>query len=46
MADQMVAHMREVTKRQIFGAKSNTETYVADVPMTVPAWLNQNAEAA
>jgi superfamily II DNA or RNA helicase len=46
MAAQMVDHMREITWRQIIGACSNTETYIARVPMTVPAWLVQNVEAA
>lgn len=44
MAEQMVGHMKEVTKRQIFGAKSNTETYYADVPMVVPNWIKDNVE--
>lgn len=46
MAAQMVEHMRDITKRQIVGATSNTETYSPTVPMTVPAWLAQNVEMA
>lgn len=44
MAGQMVAHMRMITQRQIEGAKSNTEVYNPTVPMTVPAWINNNVE--
>lgn len=46
MSAQMVDHMREITKRQITGATSNTETYIATTPMTVPAWVIENREAA
>lgn len=44
MAGEMVAHMREITRRQIVGASSNTETYNPTVPMTVPAWIIANIE--
>ncbi len=44
MAGQMVAHMRELTRRQIVGAISNTETYNPTVPMVIPAWINDNVE--
>jgi hypothetical protein len=44
MAGEMVAHMRGVTRRQIEGARSNTETYAPTVPMTIPAWLTTNSE--
>lgn len=46
MAGEMVAHMREITRSQIVGAVSNTETYNPSMPMTVPAWIIENAEAA
>lgn len=42
MAGEMVAHMREITRRQIEGARSNTETYNPAMPMTVPAWMTEN----
>lgn len=42
MAGQMVAHMREITRSQIVGATSNTETYNPAIPMTVPAWIIAN----
>lgn len=42
MANEMVAHMREITRRQIEGARSNTETYNPTVPMTIPAWMIAN----
>lgn len=42
MAGQMVAHMREITRSQIVGATSNTETYNPTVPMTIPAWIIAN----
>lgn len=44
MAGEMVAHMRSVTRRQIEGARSNTETYAPTVPMNLPAWLTTNIE--
>jgi hypothetical protein len=44
MAEQMVSHMRMITRRQIEGARSNTETYSPTVPMTVPAWIKNDAE--
>jgi superfamily II DNA or RNA helicase len=44
MAGEMVAHMREITRRQIEGARSNTESYAPTVPMTIPAWLIANVE--
>ncbi len=44
MAEQMVAHMRSITRRQIVGAASNTETYNPTTPMTIPAWLIANIE--
>jgi hypothetical protein len=46
MAEQMVSHMREITKKQILGATSDQETYNATVPMVIPAWVNQNVEYA
>lgn len=42
MASQMIQHMKELTKAQIHGAVSNTESYLADMPMIVPAWLLEN----
>lgn len=44
MADQMVEHMRQMTQKQIEGARSNTETYNPTMPMIVPAWINSNVE--
>ncbi|WP_219117095.1 DEAD/DEAH box helicase [Janthinobacterium sp. UMAB-56] len=44
MAGEMVAHMRSITRRQIVGATSNTETYNPTMPMTVPAWIIANIE--
>jgi superfamily II DNA or RNA helicase len=44
MAGQMVAHMRAVTRSQIIGAKSNTESYNPTVPMIIPAWIIANIE--
>jgi hypothetical protein len=44
MAEQMVSHMRMITRRQIEGARSNTETYSPTVPMTVPAWIKNDTE--
>lgn len=45
MAAQMVELMREITKRQIVGARSNTETYNPTLPMTVPEWIYENVDA-
>jgi len=44
MADQMVSMMREITKKQIIGAKSNTEIYNPHVPLVMPKWINDNVE--
>lgn len=44
MAGEMVAHMRNITRRQIEGARSNTETYSPTVRMNIPAWLTTNSE--
>lgn len=44
MAGQMVAHMQQLTEKQIEGARSNTETYNPTVPMVMPAWINNNVE--
>lgn len=44
MAGEMIAHMRDITQRQIEGARSNTETYAPTVPMAIPAWLTTNIE--
>lgn len=44
MAEQMVAHMRGITRRSIIGATSNTETYNPTVPMAIPAWIIANIE--
>lgn len=46
MAKQMVGHMQGITRRQIEGAKSNTETYNPTVPMNLPAWIIKNVEMA
>ena len=44
MASEMVAYMKEITRKQIVGAKSNTETYKPTVEMIIPAWLTENVE--
>jgi hypothetical protein len=44
MAIEMVAHMKEITRKQIVGAKSNTETYSPTVPMIMPNWILSNVE--
>lgn len=44
MAEQMVSHMRAITRRQIEGARSNTETYSPTVPIRVPAWIKNDKE--
>ena len=43
MAGEMTKLMRDLTKKQIFGATSGTEIYKPSVPMKVPAWLKSNA---
>ncbi len=45
MAGEMVGYMRELTRRQIVGASSNTETYSPTKPMQIPAWIKENIEA-
>jgi superfamily II DNA or RNA helicase len=45
MAGEMVAHMRNITRRQIEGARSNTESYSPTVPMIIPAWITNNVES-
>ena len=44
MAEKMVLRMREITRSQIVGAVSNTETYNPTVPMQIPAWIIANIE--
>jgi hypothetical protein len=46
MAAEMVGYMRELTQRQIQGASSGTEVYRPTMPITIPAWLLANSEAA
>ncbi len=46
MAEEMVAYMRDITKRQIQGARSGTEAYRPAKPLTLPAWIINNAEQA
>ena len=41
MAEKMIDRMRQITKAQIIGARSNTETYNPNLPMTIPAWLKE-----
>lgn len=43
MAEKMIDRMRQITKAQIVGARSNTETYNPTIPMMVPAWLREAA---
>lgn len=43
MAEKMIDRMRQITKAQIIGARSNTETYNPNLPMTIPAWLKEAA---
>ena len=45
MAGQMVDRMREITRSQIVGATSNTETYNPTMPMSIPAWIIANIGA-
>lgn len=45
MAEKMVSHMRSITRSQITGATSNTETYNPTMPMIVPAWIIANIGA-
>ena len=42
MAEKMISKMREITRSQIFGATSNTETYNPTMPMIIPAWIIAN----
>lgn len=42
MAGQMVEYMRMITCKIIEGARSNTESYKPIMPMTIPAWINNN----
>jgi hypothetical protein len=44
MADEMVTHMMEITKKQIQGASSGTEAYRPSMPITIPAWIAKNVE--
>lgn len=44
MAGQMVAYMQKMTRAQIEGARSNTESYNPSIAMTVPAWIINNVE--
>jgi hypothetical protein len=46
MAAEMVGLMREITKKQIEGAKSGTEAYRPMTPLTIPAWILDNVEYA
>jgi hypothetical protein len=39
MAGEMVAHMRQITRRQIEGARSNTETYSPTIQIALPDWI-------
>jgi hypothetical protein len=43
MAEKMIDRMRQITKAQIIGARSNTETYNPNLPMTIPAWIKEAA---
>ena len=43
MAAKMIDRMRQITKAQIVGARSNTETYNPKLPMTIPAWIKEAA---
>jgi hypothetical protein len=43
MSEQMVSFMRELTRRQIHGATSNTESYNPTMPAQIPAWLMEAA---
>lgn len=46
MADAMVAEMRETMRAAIRGLTKDTDDYKPTVPMNVPVWLSDNAEAA
>jgi len=44
MSEQMVAFMRDLTRKQIHGATSNTESYNPTKPMQIPSWLSEAAQ--
>lgn len=44
MAGQMIAKMREITRSQIVGARSNTESYRPTMPIKMPAWIISQLE--
>ena len=44
MAEQMIAKMREITRSQIVGSRSNTEVYCPKTPMTIPTWIVSQME--
>lgn len=44
MANEMVAHMRNITRSQVVGARSNTDSYNPIAPITIPAWIIKNTE--
>jgi hypothetical protein len=44
MAGEMIAYMRDLTKKQIQGASSGTEAYRPTTPISIPAWIIQNVE--
>jgi Helicase conserved C-terminal domain/SNF2-related domain len=46
MASEMVTYMRDITKKQIEGAKSGTEVYRPNKPITMPEWIFRNMEQA
>lgn len=39
MSEKMVGYMREITRRQIVGASSNTEVYAPNAPIIIPQWI-------
>jgi hypothetical protein len=45
MADQMVAHMADLTSELVRGNTRVQSTYNPAVPMTLPAWLTQEEAA-
>jgi len=44
MAGEMVSHMQKLTRKQIDGARSNTESYNPTIPIIIPAWILANIE--
>ncbi|TQE95575.1 MAG: AAA family ATPase [Spiribacter salinus] len=46
MAEQMVAHMADITSAELRGTQRRTDPYEPRLPMQLPAWLSEQKEAA